>query len=400
MFTKTGILAAVMLVLSGAAAAAEPPPELTAQIHDAARTFQKVHPQMTFDAAVAAFLGQDRRKAIVTELIARPDDSFGGAWYDPPSDTLHITVTNTKAHSHAGRLAGRLGVRLALHRAQRSFTALERLANAIREGELGRASGRRVGIDVTTNQVTVAVPAPMLRRLSAPPGVKLTLDPGFTVRKESCWSRRFCDDSVQAGLLIWSGDPSWDDCSAGFTANQLGGFRILYTAGHCYDAKDPHWYTFDESIGPMINSVQTDPVDAAIILILGPKFYRQRPGADIYDTNGGPVPVNDYARSLASMLPGELVCLSANAANPAGPHRCGLLRQVSDPYTGGYVTVSGVQSYDGDSGGGWYLLTSLLKRHAYGIHGGRTYADLRYFSAMPTVTATLGPFYVIETRLS
>jgi streptogrisin C len=69
------------------------------------------------------------------------------------------------------------------------------------------------------------------------------------------------------------------------------------------------------------------------------------------------------------------------------------------------VRVDGLDACPGDSGGGWYWLTSTGRRYAYGIHsrsdtgchgsGGGSHS---WFSALPTVKSTFTPTLNVETR--
>ena len=146
--------------------------------------------------------------------------------------------------------------------------------------------------------------------------------------------------------------------------------------------------------------VITGAYDASIIQVTN-AWFRSDQGGEIYKT----VYANGVAPSLSYIWAGDTVCLSANYTNPTGGNSCGVVGSNSDAAVRGMVRVNGLDGCGGDSGGGWYWLTSTGRRIAYGIHSrsdtgchGDTGGSHSWFSPLPTVKAGWTPWLNVEVR--
>ena len=176
-------------------------------------------------------------------------------------------------------------------------------------------------------------------------------------------------------------------------------------AGHCSSGATL-WGTGNQSIGTLSSSRNTGAVDAAIIPVTNP-WFKFDSGGEIYNEffPNRSVAVNSVAPTLSFIWSGDLVCLAANFTSPNGPNFCGVVGTNSDSSVRGMVRVDGFDACGGDSGGGWYWLTSTGRRYAYGIHSrsntgchGSEGGSQSWFSALPTVKSTFTPTLNVETR--
>ena len=399
-----GALAVLAAVTAAPAAhASERANDSGAPLRAAADAYRESHPEMSAAAAEAAAAEQPSRKALYASV---PLNRFGGAWYDAPSGVVHITTTTRQAADAAERRARELGVRVETKLVARTFDQLATQADALRggAGQLGAAADGQVGIDVKTNRVVVAVPADKRPGLTAPAGVTLIDDPGVVAVPDVCTSRENCDTSIRAGIRPWVDNVGNFRCSVGFTARDFStGLRWTLTAGHCNTGGFATWGTGANTIGPLLAAVDSGSIDASGIFVNDPAYTGQ-PGGEIYRdvAFGGTVGVDFQATSLATMVPGDTVCLAANKTEINGPNYCGELVSVSDPNVRGMAHVEGVDACGGDSGGGWYDLAGSV-RTAYGLHsrsdtgchGAPLTAD-SWFSPWPTVRNVVFPGLDIE----
>lgn len=407
------LLLATVATTAGAAGASSANPEDRGEALDAAvEAYQRVYPDISEDAARAAAEQQEVRKSLYEGLVADGGRTFGGAWFDPPSGVLHVAVTQPRAEARVQTLGDELGLRVQTHRVARSFAALERQATALRGGtdEIARAARGQVGIDVENNRVVAAVPRRDLNRLvgrSRTAGVALVADPGLDVEADAgCTSRAACDWTVRAGAMLWRGSTGNNVCSVGFTARTSGNQRYAYTAGHCSNGNGVNWGTGGLSIGPMQASINSGALDAAIIRVTNSWFTGDL-GGEIYmeSVAGRTVPVKGVAPTLSYIWSGETVCLAANYTAPNGPNRCGVVGTNSDSSVRGMVRVNGFDACGGDSGGGWYWLSSSGNRIAYGLHSrsdvgcnGSNGGSRSWFSALPTIKSNWTPGLTVEVR--
>ena len=392
-------LAAALAVLASAAAFAPQAmaaTDGTSPLRAAADAYRAAYPQLTAAQSEAAAAEQPSRQALYDSV---PPAQYGGAWYDAPSDTVHVATTTPAAAGAAAARGRELGLHVETTVIARSFAELERQADSLR----GRALGENVGIDVKTNRVVAAVPPAQRASLTAPEGVTLIDDPGVVTEADACTARNACDTSVRAGAMLWRNSQGKYVCSVGFTGRDYStGLRWAITAGHCSNGPLVTWGTGSGTIGPMIASLNSGAVDASAILINDPAYSGQA-GHQIYRdaAYGGTVQVDAAADLLTDMTAGDTVCLAANFQDVNGPNLCGVLGTTSDPAVRGMARVDGLDGCGGDSGGGWYGLSGST-RTAYGFHsrsnpGCHVANGSSWFSPWATVKSSLLPGVDIET---
>jgi streptogrisin C len=407
------LLAATAATAITAGASGDPANDRGAPLAAAVRAYQTVYPRLPLAAARRAAAGQQARKSLYAAL-ARDARSFGGAWFDPPRGVLHVAVTTSAASARVAALARRLHVQVAPQRVHRSFAELERQAAALRAGggALGQAAHGQVGVDVQRNQVVVALPTSAngfagLVAGAARAGVRLVADPSLRTQADAgCTSRAACDWTIRAGAMLWTGSAGNNVCLVGFTARDASNQRYVYTAGHCSGGNGITWGTGALAIGPMQAAVNFGSLDASIIRVTNPWFASDS-GGEIYNeyAPGRSVAVNGVAPTLSYIWAGDTVCLAANYTSPNGPSYCGVVGTNSDAAVRGLVRVDGLDACPGDSGGGWYWLTSSSRRIAYGLHSrsdvgchGDQGGSHSWFSALPTIKSNFTPTLNVETR--
>jgi streptogrisin C len=387
--------------LGGASKAPEGSP-----VAAAAKAYRTAYPKMSQAAAERSARQQETRKALQGRITAGTGAStFAGAWYDAPTNTTHIAATTAAARAYAVGAGRSLGLTVTTHPATRSFAQLEAAATTLRSAKsgIGKVAAGNVGIDVRTNSVVAAVPSAQLGTLrrSSASGLRLVAKPASKVVQDyGCTSRSACDYTVRAGSMLWRQYAGNNVCSVGFTGRQTNNQRWVYTAGHCSNGNGVTWGTGTASIGPMYASVQSGPYDASIIQVTNPWFAYDQ-GGEIYQS----VYVNGVAPTLSYIWAGDTVCLSANYTNPTGANYCGVVGTNSDSAVLGMVRVNGLDACGGDSGGGWYWLTSAGKRIAYGLHSrsdngchGDAGGSHSWFSPLPTIKSGWTPWLNVETR--
>jgi streptogrisin C len=377
-------------VLTGPAYAAEPAATDTGRdpTASAIRAYQTVYPKMSDDAAKLAATQQETRKELHNQLD-KNSDVYGGGWFDPPSGITHVALTNEAAAARAEQFGKELGLTVQTHVVSRSFTELARLADTLRAGtdELGKLANGQVGIDVTSNVVTVALSEQDMNSL--PPGavpdwVKLVPASTDPTEEDVCTARNNCNDSLRAGLVI---SRPGAGCSLGFSTHS-GATRWALTAGHCGSGATSTWSTAGTVIGSLstANSIDSGSVDASAIQVTNAGYAADGVGR-IYISGGSWVGVKGWAHTLSFIWVGETVCLSARYAAPTTfGNPCAVVTNTSDPTNRGLVRVEGYDSCPGDSGGGWYWLPSSGNRYAYGLHsrstlGCNTNPAVSWFSA-------------------
>lgn len=350
-----------------------------------AAAYRSADPGLTTAQARTAALGSDARRQLYDRLAATDSAvTFGGAWYDPHANIVHITVTTAGAEATVAAAAAELTVPVLTHRVRLSFGDLETTAAQMRTDLAGITAGQ-VGIDVQRNEVLVRVPA----------------EPAATrpvVADVGCTTRAACDSSIRAGTMLWRGGAGNRVCSVGFTGRTGAGVRYTLTAGHCSTGNQVIWGTGAVAIGPMTTAVDEGPLDVALIRVSTAR-YTDDPGGQIFRT----LRLNAAATSLSTLVAGETVCLSANFTRPSGPVRCGVIGSVADPDVRGMVRVDGVDACPGDSGGGWFALTSTGSRIGVGLHsrsleGCNVAGGQSWFSPLPSIRSGVSPQITIETR--
>ncbi len=339
--------------------------------------YKAAYPKLSDAQARSAAVGADARRAVY-DAAAADAATFGGAWFDPATGQVNIAATTDAAAKRIGAAARRYAVAVNTVQVKRSAAELEADAAALRAGkdELGRAANGNVGVDVKTNEVVVAVAADRKASLAsnaAARGAKLvTASTAAPELDAGCTSRSACDWTLRAGSIIWRGSIAaptpW--CSIGFTARNASNTRFVLTAGHCTTGVGINWGTGAQNIGPMGASVDSGVVDTSAIQVTN-SWFTGDTGGEIYvqPSTSGWSPVKGVAPSVGYMVAGETVCLSANYTQPTvSGNSCGVLGTNSDAGVRGMARVDGLDACGGDSGGGWYWLSSSGNRYAYGIH--------------------------------
>jgi streptogrisin C len=380
---------------------------------DAVKTaYQDAYPQLSDERAHAAAAGSDARRAVY-DAAAADAATFGGAWFDAETGIVHIAGTTDSALSRTAALGKQYGVAVQSHKVRNSAAALEAEAARLRagNGELGQAAKGRVGIDVESNKVVVAVAGERRADLAARnPNAKVIADPGIVADPDAgCTSRSACDWTIRAGAIMWRGTTSSNTpwCSVGFTARNSTPTRFVYTAGHCSTGINVNWGTGGQNIGPMWSALDSGAVDAAIIKVTN-SWFTSDTGGEIYisGSTSGWSPVKGVAPTVSYMVAGETVCLSANFTQPTVTgNSCGVLGTNSDAGVRGMARVDGLDACGGDSGGGWYWLSSSGNRYAYGIHSrsdsgchGDAGGNRSWYTAIATAKSNFQPSLNVEVR--
>jgi streptogrisin C len=403
-----------------AAAAAVGAPTATAAANDsgnnpleaATDAYLAAYPNLSREAARDAALKSDARRALY-DAAARDPQTFGGAWFDPTTGVVHVAATTEAATNAVTAIGRRYGLDVDAVRVARSAAELEQRAAELRAGRgaVGQAAQGRVGVDVKTNQVVAAVPASqraaLARSAAAAGDVKLVEDPGIRVEADyGCTSRSACDSTIRAGAIMWRSNTSIPWCSVGFTARNASNQRFVYTAGHCTTGNGIGWGTGSAAIGPMSSSLDSGAIDASIIQVTN-AWFASDAGGEIYFADGGArtAPVKGVAPTVGYMVAGETVCLAANFTAPDATNPCGVLATNSDAGVRGMARVDGVDACGGDSGGGWYWLSSSGNRYAYGIHSrsdtgchGDAGGTRSWYTAIATAKSGFAPTLNVEIR--
>jgi streptogrisin C len=409
--TVAAVAGLAAATLASSSQAAEPSGDQRgAQLEAAVAAYQRVYPKISGDAAIAAAEGQDARKELYYEL--QKGDGFGGAWFDPPTNVLHIAATDQELLEQAVKSGDEQGLRVEPSLVKQSFAQLESQAYAVRRRKdpLGKQAINNTGIDPALNSVVIAVtPAQRepLQALADEAGVILVPKRAYKVEQDAgCTSRAACDWTIRAGAMIWPGTAGNNNCSVGFTARNSANQRFTYTAGHCSSGAGVTWGTGLQQIGKMGASVNGGSLDAAIISVDNPWFKFDH-GGEIYNEffPNRSVAVNAVAPTLSYIWSGDVVCLAANFTQPNGFNFCGVVGTNSDSSVRGMVRVDGFDACPGDSGGGWYWLTSSGRRIAYGLHSrsdtgchGDARGSHSWFSPLPTIKSSFTPSLTVETR--
>ena len=339
--------------------------------------YESAYPQLSAAQARAAAAGSDARRAVY-DAAAADAQTFGGAWFDPATGIVHLAATTDAAIKRAAAIGRQYAVAVTTHKVKRSAAALEADAASIRGGkdELARAAGGNVGVDVTSNEVVVAVPSDRKAALASTAsgrGARLVSASSKAPELDAdCTARDTCDWTLRAGIVMWRGTTTSNTpwCSVGFTGRNANGTRFVLTAGHCTTGIGVNWGTWNQNIGPMGNAVDSGVVDTSAIQVTN-SWFTGDSGGQIYVNPGigGCCDLNGVAPTVGYMVQGETVCLSANFTQPTvNGNSCGVLGTNSDAGVRGMARVDGLDACGGDSGGGWYWLSSSGNRYAYGIH--------------------------------
>jgi streptogrisin C len=340
--------------------------------------YKAAYPKLSDAQARADAAGADARRAVY-DAAAADAATFGGAWFDPATGIVNIAGTTDAAITRAAALGKQYAVAVRPYKVKRSAATLEADAASLRAGkdELGKAARGNVGVDVKTNELVVALPqssrssmasaaAARGARIVSTSDVKPVADAGCTTRAD-------CDWTIRAGAIMWRGTTTSNTpwCSVGFTGRNAAGTRFVLTAGHCTTGIGINWGIGGQNIGPMGTSVDSGVVDTSAIGVTN-SWFTGDTGGEIYISgavSGGTADVKGVAPTVGYMVAGETVCLSANFTAPSTfGNSCGVLGTNSDAGVRGMARVDGLDACGGDSGGGWYWLSSSGNRYAYGIH--------------------------------
>lgn len=365
----------------------------------AADAYQRAYPRLTREGAEAAARGQDARKQLWEDVLAENTDAFGGAWFDPRANVLHVNVTDEGLAERVLARADEQGLKVRPHLVKVSFDELDALAAELRESRdgLGELAAGRVGLDVRDNQVVVHVPKEELERArgEAPRHVRVEVAEKRDVEADACLDRDDCPDAVRAGSILWKGSIGNDWCSAGATAkSSTTGRRYVLTAGHCVGAMGEYWGTANRYIGTRWASQNAGDVDVATIWVRYWPFRIQNNGEVWAQWMANrAVDMDAVAPTQSWIWVGDVVCLAANYTDPdAFGNRCGVIGANADAGVRGMTRVDGVDACGGDSGGGWYWLTSSGSRWGYGVHSrsstgcnGSNGGDQSWFTTLPRV---------------
>jgi streptogrisin C len=339
--------------------------------------YKAAYPKLSDAQARAAAAGSDARRAVY-DAAAADAATFGGAWFDPATGLVHLNATTDAAVKRDGALGKQYAVAVNVHKVKRSAADLEADAAKIRAGkdELGKAAAGNVGVDVVSNEVVVALPSDRKAALASPASARgakvVTASSKAPELDADCTARNTCDWTIRAGIVMWRGTTTSNTpwCSVGFTGRNSSGTRFVLTAGHCTTGIGVNWGTWNQNIGPMGNSVDSGVVDTSAIQVTN-SWFTGDSGGQIYVNPGisGCCDLKGVAPTVGYMVAGETVCLSANFTQPTvNGNSCGVLGTNSDAGVRGMARVDGLDACGGDSGGGWYWLSSSGNRYAYGIH--------------------------------
>jgi streptogrisin C len=407
--TVVGLAAAAFASTAGPAAAADD--ARGKQLEAGIEAYQKAYPKISLEAATAAAKQQDERKELYGVLSKGGEQTFGGATFDPVEGVLRVFATDREVAGVAAETGKQLGLNVETAIVARSFADLERQAAEVRgrKDTLGSYARSYGGIETENNRFVIAVTpeeAPLVESAAKEAGVTLVARRSTKTEYDAgCTSRSACDWTIRAGSMIWNPSAGNNNCSVGFTARNSANARFTYTAGHCSSGATL-WGTGGQSIGTLSAAQNSGPVDASIIPVTNP-WFKFDSGGEIYNEffPNRSVAVNSVAPTLSFIWSGDLVCLAANFTSPNGPNFCGVVGTNSDSSVRGMVRVDGLDACPGDSGGGWYWLTSTGRRYAYGIHSrsdtgchGSASGSHSWFSALPTVKSTFTPTLNVETR--
>jgi streptogrisin C len=412
-------LTAVVIGTAPPVANAAPTPGQAPEHAAIVAAYLRDFPGMTEARARAAADAQGAVSAVVDALAAT--DEFGGAWFDPQSTVLHVYATD--AGARAVRLGADHDLRIAVHRTAHSFRELDALADSINASRTRDevAAGVVAKPESRWNRVTVVTPGARVaatRERFAHDGrvaVKARKNASWTV----CVDRFSCGAPARSGTVIGlDGDgagSAWADwdCSLGFTAAASDGSRWVVTAGHCSNgytatscpSSTACWGHGGQYFGPLRQFSPWLESTVDVARIRRDNSYWTM-GGYMYNASApeSPVDVDGAITSFASVVQNTSVCQSMWHAVPGAS--CGLIYDtVSDVL--GKVEVS-LDSCMGDSGGGWYRITSG-GRIAMGIqsqadngpncHGQYEHS---YFSSLPDINeywdATSAATIRVETR--
>ena len=113
------------------------------------------------DEAIAAASGQSLGSTFLSAIVDLPE--FGGSWFEPKANLLHVFVTGASANERIAVETQRAGVEIELEPAAYSFAELEEFAseiNADRSEDALERNAYVAGADDSANRVVIAVSDP------------------------------------------------------------------------------------------------------------------------------------------------------------------------------------------------------------------------------------------------
>ncbi len=161
---------------------------------------------MLDEAAKIAATSQDIRKELHGQLV-KDAKTYGGGYFDPPTGITHVALTNQEAADRAADAGKALGLTVEARVVTYNYDELEQLADSVRteKTELGKVAKGRVGVEVSSNSVTVALTREEAASLPKDAVLEwVTIVPASTedIEEDVCTSRANCNDSLRAGLVI------------------------------------------------------------------------------------------------------------------------------------------------------------------------------------------------------
>ncbi|GLI01745.1 protease [Phytohabitans aurantiacus] len=360
--------------------------------------YLRTYPTLTREQALRSALGQEHRIRLLERLQSQDPTGFGGSWYDPLTDTQHINTVGAAAATRAGKLGADAGLTIAAHQVTYSLTQLQVIAADINAGKhpvFGRAAIDTAAPDAVANKVTVTLPAADLARFE---NTRSTLSSVIVLKEgdarsstPECASRLACTTPLRSGIVLWHGPNRTGICSLGFTARAGDGSRWAVTAGHCgtESGEFAQWGHSAEPIGLIQAGRDSGNIDIARIQVSNPVWQT---GGYLYDfwRPNVPAPLHYSITARGTIQAGDVVCLSAWHS---GVENCGGIRTAFGAR--GMPEVY-FDACPGDSGGGWFYITSYGENWAYGIHRGQPSGSLTchrhdlntsIFTAVPDMNA-------------
>lgn len=373
------------------------------------QAYLRDHPQMSRAHAVRVVTTAPFRFGLVHKLATADPAGFGGAWYDPSTDILHVNAVGGDTADEAAELGRAWGLNVSTKQVFFSHRDLQQVADEINAG-MDTIPGSGWGaVDAVNNTLLVGVDEAHMKSATAAidsiviggtragaasrPAIQLVPSKASDgSHEQACTDRLHCGNPARSGVGLWHDFEGNYVCSTGFTARTHVGTvsRWVTTAGHCTAGINVEWGHGEQFFGPMRSAHNAPNVDVARIRIDNSYWTT---GGHMYSDAGTPhiTPLDNVAHARSFILQGEGVCLTAMSGA-----RCGTIVNAADPVSGGLVRVS-TNACGGDSGGGWYWPGgSVYGRVAYGLHEGVARDDPpgcnqpgvdSVFTAVPDITA-------------
>lgn len=375
LITSVALLCLLLIGNTPARSLAEEPTEQTTgrvpQFNALVDAYQRDYPTLTDYQALRAALGQEHRIRLLERLQSQNLAGFGGSWYDPLTDTQHINAVGTATATQAAKIGAEAGLTVVTHQVSYSFTELRAIADEINAGRhpvFGATAINAATPEVRTNKVTVALATADLDRFRS---AKAALTSVIVLKErdtrswvqDACVDRETCTTPLRSGIGLWMHSRRPAECSLGFTARAGDGSRWAVTAGHCGSASGEFatWGHSAAAIGPIQAGRDSGNIDIARIHVTNPVWQTGGYLYDFFQPNV-PAPLHYSITARGTIQAGDGVCLSALHSQR---DNCGTIVTAF-----GYRGMPQV-TFDacaGDSGGGWFHITSYGENWAYGIH--------------------------------